>query len=802
MRVFAQFLFFATYAQASPPIAHWAFDGETAAARLAESRGNAQFNAAEAAGTSAWLNRPEFGGTLANASAAPYLAAPAPIPGSGSFSISLWSYRTASLGSTAGLLDALSAAAGSGWQLFYQANNTIRIRLDDTAGNFLTIDTAAAQAAANVWKNIIVTVDRPNAVVRIHVDGAEATPGGGISIATLTAAIIPDQALWIGTLNTTSPAHGYLDDVALFERVLTPGEIAAIGSGTPLATLYPVTPPPPAPPAVIIHPRSGSLRPGQVVSLGNGSDSPIHFTTDGKVPGPDSPLYTAPFALDAAAAVQARSISGGESGAISTAHFASIPAQPPDILIIIADNLGFNDLSCYGAVSIATPRLDALAADGRRFTQFTTTGPGDVASQHALLTGRLARRGGLPAVIPDGLPGIDSREWTLAEALRKAGYSTAFFGDWHLGTTAGSTAGDQGFQSSTNSPGLADLTSAAEAHLATPSESPRLIVFQPSLQAASGPSLLGTYGNAVEAFDASVGRLVDQLHRSGDAAGSLVVFLSDGGAGRNPLAFPIGSNGQLRDGMGTTWEGGVRVPAIVHWPGTVSPGDSFAPFWLPDLPLSLVDIAAAWQASDRPLDGSPRSHVLLGAQHRPAVEDPPLFLHRHDGSAWRLQALRSGAWKLHLTYQNSDPQNTTSAAAPLLFDLFQDPGERINRAATHSATASALQAMAAAHQASFATPAPQLPPPRAPILGAPLTVFDEDSTLILTFTRPLDSLDDHYRIQRSTDLDAWEDLPIAPFVTARTLGPDSTETLRLSLPLGPPVPGDPKQFVRLIAKRP
>jgi arylsulfatase A-like enzyme len=775
---------------AAPPLAHWAFDGNTTAERIAESYGTSAFDAAEISGTNSWTTRPGFGHVLANGSNARYLTATAAVPGNASFTISLWSNRTASSGSTAGLLDALSASAGSGWQLFYQSNNTLRIRIDDTAGNSVPVDTTGPQVSLNTWQNIIVSVDRDASLARILINGTEATPPGGVSIASITSSIVPDQALWIGTLNGTNPAHGQIDDVAIFDRLLTPSEITAISSVTPVLTLFPAAQPPTP---VTIHPPSGLLRPGETITLSNNSASQqIRYTLDGSDPTPSSPIHTAPLTPPASGEIRARSFDGNTGGPIASALYHLVPSAQPNILLIIADDLGFNDLGCYGAVSSITPNLDALAAEGLRFNQFTTAGPGDSASQHALLTGRLARRGATGA--------IDTREWTPAESLRKSGTHTAFIGTWHLGTTPGSHPSDQGFQTTHTSGDLATLTTTAANHLAT-TETPFLLVFQPPLADSGGNSLLGPYGNRVEALDQAVGTLLDQLDTSNSAENTLVIFLSDGGADRTPPGFPNGSNGQLRDGKGTTWEGGVRVPAIVRWPSVVTPGDHFAPIWLPDLHPSLVNLAAAFQPTDRILDGIARPQNLLGTQRRPAPSDPPLFLHRHDGAAWQLQAVRSGPWKLHLARQNTDPDNTITTAPPLLHQLFNDPSERINRAATEPAVLAALQSLAASHQATFASPVPQLPPARPPILGRVATTTDA-TAVTLTFTRPLDSLDDHYLIQRSPNLTDWTDHPITGFVTSRVTGPGETETLRLEIPLPSPITGDPAHFVRLIARRP
>ena len=741
-------------------------------------------------------------------------------------------------------------------------------------------------------------------------NGVEATPAGGVDLSVLTGSITPDQNLWIGTLNASSPSYGRIDDVAIFKRVLGAAEIAALNAngGTPVLTVWP-----PAPPAVTIAPAAGVVAAGQTITLSVSGTAEIRYTLDGSDPAPTSTLYAAPFALAASTTVKARSYVNGNAGAISTAVFvivpaltisppgrvlregefvtlaapgatairftidgrdptaaspvysgpfalaasatvkarayagseagpvasacyARIPASPPNVVVVVGDDIGFNDLGCNGAVSVATPRLDALAYAGQRFTQWTTTGPGDAPSQYAFLTGRLARRAGLPPAPAASSAALDTREWTLGEVFRKQGYATAFVGTWHLGSLAGSRPTDQGFVhfhglpwSSGLSPSpplmdgtavtdpapsastlLADLTSEACSFIAGQAARPFFLVFQPPSLPAVGASLLGAYGNRVEALDTAVGQILDQLSASGVAERTLVVFFSDGGADRNTGTFPTGSNGEFRDGKGTTWEGGVRVPALVRWPGVVPQGDNLAVFWLPDLFRSLARVAQGYVAEDRPLDGADRSDVLLGA--RPAPDDSTrLFLYRHTGAAYTLQALRVGKWKLHQSYNVSDPGNTNpgtnttfSLTAPLLYDLHQDHIEHVNRAGTETTVLATLQAAATEHQATFAAPAPQLPAARQPFLGPVQAAFPSpgSGTASFVFTRPTDSLDDHYLLQTSTDLAHWTDAASDPYLDIGPGGTAEIEQVTVNVPVRDLGGAAPAFYARLKATRP
>jgi arylsulfatase A-like enzyme len=814
-------------AEAREPAAHWSFDPPD---RLAEAYGRTPLALAETNGSSSWSTRTGFGDVLANGINTPYLTAAnqaALDPGNGDFSLSLWLRRTSGESSLAGLIDALSGSAVSGYQLFFQSNNTLRLRLDDTLGNTVSADTSASQFSLNNWRNLIVTVDRTTDRARFYVDGTEVAPIGGVNIAALTGAITPDQNLFIGNFNGTNAAKGQLDDVAFFKRLLTPAEIAAINAngGTPVKTLFPPAVPIPS---VVTSPASATiLRGNQTVTLTSAPGAVIRYTLDGSDPGTDSPVYRTTLDLTSTTTLKARVSDGTRLGAITTATYLRIPENPPNVLMIVGDDFGFNDLECYGGVSAATPRLTALAGEGQRFTQFTTTGPGDAVSQYALLTARLAKRGGLSPLIQPNSSGIDSREWTLAEAFRKSGFHTAFIGSWQLGDQPGSRPNDQGFalfhglpwaSSITPAPPLMEngnivnpspanvleaLTTKAESEIASQAADPFFILFQPPSLPVTGTSLLGTYGDWIEAIDAATGRLIDQLQSSGASNSTLVIFLSDGGANRNVATYPSGSNGQLRDGKGSTWEGGVRGPLIVRWPGVIPAGDNQAVLWLPDLPLTLVNILDGYQPADRPLDGTARPDVLLGVRTRPD-DGTQLFLHRHTGVSCELQAVRSGPWKLHLGAINTDPGNAAPTTTPLLFDLLVDPTEHVNRAATNANVLASLQQAAAAHQASFTSPVPQLPPARGAFLGPveSSTARLTETTATFTFTRPKDSLNDHYILQTGNNLTGWTDLAIDPYVTVTAGTQPGDENVEVSVPMEILGGASPRFFVRLKAVRP
>lgn len=816
MKIPLAFLFSTLTLAAQFPAGHWNFDGETVEKRLQESYRTSTLDASERDGSSTWQDREGFGQVLANGTNLPYLAIPNRpeiAPGSGDFSLSLWIRRTSGNGATAGILDALDGI-GTGFQLFF-LNNLIRVRLDDDQGNVVLVDSTSPQFFLNRWIHLVLSVDRQNEVARLYVDATEITPPGGVGLANLTGSLTPNQDWWVGRLNTDNPAHGQIDDLAIFPRLLTSTERTRLASGSPVLTLFPPTPPLPG---VVIAPASGVLTAGTPITLtGNGLDE-IRYTLDGTDPDASSPRYTQPLVITEPTEVRARGFLDGNPGPLSLRSFVVVPATPPHVLLIVADDLGFNDLGCYGAVSVRTPHLDALASEGLRFTQFTTTGPGDLAARHALLTGRLAARANLPDRLSPSDPGLDPREWTLAESLRKRNYETALIGSWHLGPLPESHPRRQGFSlfhglpySLDQNPPLvendttleaspdpatllAPFTTRAEQFLTAQSAGQPffLCLDVPSLPAA-GDSYLGSYGNRVEALDAAVGRLLDTLEAENLSDNTLVVFLSDSGADRRRGVFPGGSNGQLRDGAGTTWEGGVRTPLIIRWPAAIPGGrDSRALLSLADLAPTLMELCGSHAPDDRTIDGQSEPAILLGSTTTPRP-DKSVFTYRDTQASWELATARSGPWKLHRVRLNSDPENTVTASPPLLYQVEEDPSERIRRENDEASRLAQINSLVEAKVESVATD--QLPPALSPLLNQPTLSPGDHSSLLLTFQRPATSLNDFYLIEVSNDLQQWDPFPLADFVddTSFLDGQVEEVTLRLSGDFLSP----PPRFLRL-----
>ena len=442
---------------------------------------------------------------------------------------------------------------------------------------------------------------------------------------------------------------------------------------------------------------------------------------------------------------------------VGVATSAAAPARPPNIVIVLADDLGYGDLSCYGAPSLRTPHLDRLASEGLRFTSFYAPAEKCTPSRAGLLTGRYAIRSGMSHVLYQASPGgLPSSEITIATALKRRGYATAHIGKWHLGVVPGTRPNDHGFDLSLGVPYSNDMDPSEKiaGTKAYASPDPPLdgwlfpllrngqVVEQPVDQRTltrryteeavdfieknksesfflyfahtfphvplfasekfRGRSPRGLYGDTVEEMDWSVGQIVAALRQAGVAENTLVVFTSDNGPSLI-MGLQGGSAGPLRGGKGTTWEGGLRVPAIAWWPGRIAPAVTGSPANALDLYSTCLTLAGAEVPSDRVVDGIDLSPLLFA--QKPLPERPYFYYSRE-----RLNACRLGRYKLHLHVQ---PQSDMPDAPPL-YDLEQDPGESFNIAAEHPAIVQEIHAAIAAHRAALVPGKPQLPLPAPP----------------------------------------------------------------------------------------
>lgn len=443
---------------------------------------------------------------------------------------------------------------------------------------------------------------------------------------------------------------------------------------------------------------------------------------------------------------------------------AAQTAMPPNIVIVVADDLGYGDLGAFGAPNIRTPRLDAMAAEGQKWTHFYAQ-PVCSPSRAALLTGRLPVRNGMfgnpvgtaPKVFRDNAAqGLPTEEVTIAEVLKAQGYATGMVGKWHLGQLPQFLPMRQGFDSWFGLPFSHDMrmtvprdkglqtaayyepkpeywdvplmrnsqiierpvdhrtltrryTEEAVRFISANRARPFFLYLAHSLphiplatsDAFAGHGSGGLYGDVVEELDWSTGQVLDALRAAGIDQRTLVMFTSDNGPWL-PFRTHGGSSGPLKEGKGTTWEGGVRTPAIFWWPGTVGPrvvtelGSGL------DMLVTAAALAGVRVPGDRVLDGVDLSGVLRGSGSSPRET---LFYYWDS----ELRAIRKGKYKAHFitsgAYGEGEPRRAHTP--PLLFNLAEDPGERFNVAAAHPEIVADLIREAETHRRTVAPTTPR-----------------------------------------------------------------------------------------------
>jgi len=377
-------------------------------------------------------------------------------------------------------------------------------------------------------------------------------------------------------------------------------------------------------------------------------------------------------------------------------------AARPNIVFILADDLGINDLASYGRRDHRTPRLDQLAREGTRFTSAYVAQPICSPSRAAIMTGKAPARLHLTTYLPGRsdapsqrllhpliAPRLQLPERTLGEHFRDAGYATGYVGKWHLGGQ-GFLPTDQGFDSydvgrANTAPsdieggkGEYDLTSKAIAFIEANRNRPFLLYLahnSPHIPYAARPSLIAkhegafepAYAALIETLDDTVGRLLDRLDSLGLAANTIVVFTSDNGG----LHVPEGSHARIthntpfRAGKGFLYEGGLRVPLIVRWPDGVPGGRTIrTPVvntgWLPTL------LELAGQPVPAGLDGGSFARVLGGGEAQQTGRFFWHFPHYTNQGSRPAGAVRDGPWKLVEHYEDGRAE---------LFDLDADPAE-------------------------------------------------------------------------------------------------------------------------------
>ena len=413
--------------------------------------------------------------------------------------------------------------------------------------------------------------------------------------------------------------------------------------------------------------------------------------------------------------------------------------KPPNIVLIFADDLGYGDLGCYGQKRWATPNIDSIAKNGVLFTDFHSSQPVCSASRASLLTGCYANRIGIHgALAPASKNGIHENEVLLSELLQSKGYKTCAVGKWHLGHHQKFLPLQHGFDRYLGLPYSNDMwphgpvvkagtfpelplirdneiidrdvdaqdqsrlteqySNFALEFLEEAKDSPFFLYFAHSFphvplfagENFRGKSAGGIYGDVLEEFDAVVGRILNFLKTNGLEKNTLIIFSSDNGPWLT-YGDHAGTAGPLREGKGTVYEGGTRVPMLAQWPSHIPAGSvQDATAMTIDVLPTIARIVGA-ELPSHPIDGLD-IHDLLTC--KPDAKCPHEVFY-HYFRQGELQAIRSGAWKLMLPHDvNCIVPDQPGAAGkpgkslirkitePELYHLDNDLGETTNLASS------------------------------------------------------------------------------------------------------------------------
>ena len=426
-------------------------------------------------------------------------------------------------------------------------------------------------------------------------------------------------------------------------------------------------------------------------------------------------------------------------------------AASPNIVVIFTDDQGYADVGCFGAKGFETPYLDRMAAEGRRFTNFHVAQPVCSASRAALLTGCYPNRIGIHnALGPNSPVGLSQAETTLAELLKSKGYATCAVGKWHLGDHHDFLPLRHGFDEFLGLPYSNDMwplhpdlkklppdvakrrrgfpplpmiegdriidpeitaedqtqlttryTERAVSFIERHKDQPFFLYLAHSMPHVplfvsdkfAGKSKQGLYGDVIMEIDWSVGQIMDALEKHGLTGNTWIIFTSDNGPWLS-YGHHAGSAQPLREGKGTAWEGGTRVPCLMRWPGKIPAGTTSNDMLMTIDLLPTIAKTVGTELPALPIDGLDASPLVFG---HPASRNP------HDFYAFyykvnELQAVSTGdgAWKLYLPHAYRTlagkpggrdgmpaPYQTGQITTPELYHLAKDVSETTNVADKH-----------------------------------------------------------------------------------------------------------------------
>jgi len=410
--------------------------------------------------------------------------------------------------------------------------------------------------------------------------------------------------------------------------------------------------------------------------------------------------------------------------------------QRPNILLMTADNLGYGDLGCYGNQIMKTPQLDQLAQQGVRLTDFYTASPTCTVSRATLLTGRYPQRIGLNHqlnAVENYGDGLRKSELLIPNYLKQQGYRSACFGKWNVGFSPGSRPTERGFDeffgfaagnidyyhhfyagrhdlwrglkevfvegystdlfadeacrfiaenrqrpffiylpfNAPHFPGKRNKQPGQANEWQAPDSAFEAYGYSPQTQDPQK-----RYRAVVTALDAAIGRVLKQLDESGLSENTIVIWYSDNGAFMlKDRGLEVASNKPLREGGVTLWEGGIRVPAIVRYPGHIKAGTvNHSQIISLDILPTLISLAGGDVPQDRKLDGQ----NILPILEEPKTAEPRTFFFQYQ----KYSAVRTGKYKL---------LRTKPGQPFMLFDLEQDLGETTDLATKHPEIAAQLK---------------------------------------------------------------------------------------------------------------